>query len=282
AGVDLMAQACHGCGQLVGTPGRFAEPERNGWRLAVRILDPDDAALHAQDPVGRIPELEDVALQTLDREILIHRADELRLRLQHHPVVGVVRNRYEGGNRREPGTAASAKEMVYRVMMNQGTVAPPSRREAFREHAEDGVELTALQITEGVGAADQCKQPLFVPFTRGNLRHDLLSDDVQRLGRDDELVQLAAAYRVQQRDTLDQIVARQGKQSSLRRPADGMAGAPHSLQERGDRARRSDLTDEIDLADVDPELQGCGGDQRFELAALEPGLRVESQLLRHA
>jgi hypothetical protein len=36
------------------------------------------------------------------------------------------------------------------------------------------------------------------------------------------------------------------------------------------RARRAELADELDVADVDAELERRGGDQRLELAAFEP------------
>ena len=61
-----------------------------------------------------------------------------------------------------------------------------------------------------------------------------------------------------------------------------MARATGALQERGDRSRRTELTDEIDVADVDTELERCCRDQHLELAVLETLLGLETQLLRHA
>ena len=61
-----------------------------------------------------------------------------------------------------------------------------------------------------------------------------------------------------------------------------MAGAADALQEARDRARRADLADEIDVADVDAEFERGGGDQRLQLAALEPLLGVEPLLLGEA
>jgi hypothetical protein len=49
----------------------------------VCILDAHRAALDPQNAVGGVAELEDVALQALDGEILVHGADQI-LRLQHH------------------------------------------------------------------------------------------------------------------------------------------------------------------------------------------------------
>ena len=62
-------------------------------RTRLRVLDAHDAALDAQDAIGGIAELEDVAGQALDGEVLVHRADDLVLGLEQHLVVGVVGDR---------------------------------------------------------------------------------------------------------------------------------------------------------------------------------------------
>ena len=61
-----------------------------------------------------------------------------------------------------------------------------------------------------------------------------------------------------------------------------MSRAPDALQQRGDAVRRSDLTDQIDVADVDAELERRGRDQGLQLPRLEPLLRVEPLVLREA
>ena len=61
-----------------------------------------------------------------------------------------------------------------------------------------------------------------------------------------------------------------------------MARTADALQERGDRARRADLADEIDVADVDAELERRGRDERAQFAALEALLGVEAKLLGEA
>ena len=103
--LELAAQPRDAGGELRAAPRRLAEPERDRGRLAARVLDPDAALLDAQDAVGHVAELEHVALQALDREILVHGADELRLRLEDHLVVGGVRNGAAGG---EGGEARAA------------------------------------------------------------------------------------------------------------------------------------------------------------------------------
>ena len=61
-----------------------------------------------------------------------------------------------------------------------------------------------------------------------------------------------------------------------------MTGTADPLQKGCDRARRTDLTHEIDVADIDAELERGGRHQGLQFAALEPLFGGESQLLRHA
>ena len=61
--------------QLVAAPRRLAEPERDARRRAVRVLDAHAARLDAQDAVAGVAELEHVAGDALDREVLVDRAD---------------------------------------------------------------------------------------------------------------------------------------------------------------------------------------------------------------
>ena len=61
-----------------------------------------------------------------------------------------------------------------------------------------------------------------------------------------------------------------------------MPGAPDPLQKGGDRPRRAELADQIDLADVDAEFERGGGDERLQLARLEALLGVEAALLGEA
>ena len=113
-----LAQPRHRLRQLVGAPRRFAEPERNRRRLPLRIVDADAAGLDAQDPVRRVAELEDVAGEALDGEILVDRADELARGLEHDVVVGGVGNRAAGGEGGKPGAAPSAQHAVHRIAMD--------------------------------------------------------------------------------------------------------------------------------------------------------------------
>src|SRR3954451_11192564 len=65
--------------EFVRATWRLAEPERDGRRHAMRILDADDAALHALDLVTPIAKLKYVTCEALDREVFVHRADDVVL-----------------------------------------------------------------------------------------------------------------------------------------------------------------------------------------------------------
>src|SRR6266536_4543836 len=87
---------------------------------------------------------------------------------------------------------------------------------------------------------------------------------------------------VEHRRAFDELVARQREDTRLRNAADLMARAAGALQECRDRARRAQLTDELDVADVNAELERCRCDQHLQLARFQPLLGGEPQLLRHA
>ena len=87
-------------------PGRFAVPERNRRRRAVRVLDAHDARLDAPDPPRRRAEQEDVAGHALDGEVFVERADDVSVGLGDDGVVGGLGDRAAGGDRGEARAAA--------------------------------------------------------------------------------------------------------------------------------------------------------------------------------
>ena len=221
----------------------------------MRVLDTDASLLDAQDAVGDVAELEHIPLQALDREVLVHRADELRLRLEDHLIVGAVGNGAAGGDGGEARVAPSLHELVHRVVVDERAVAPAARAVAFGEHAQHLIELCPLKLAIPVRPAHQGEQLLLRPLACSDLCHDLLCEHVEGLARHHEPVELAAAHRGDERGAFDEVIAREREQPSLGRAAHRVAGAADALQEGGDRARRGELTHEVHLADVDAELE---------------------------
>src|SRR5262249_19768387 len=68
----------------------------------------------------------------------------------------------------------------------------------------------------------------------------------------------------------------------LGHPEHAVVGAPGTLQEGGDRARGTQLANELDVADIDAEFERRRGDESAELAALQSLLSHEPSFLGEA
>ncbi len=163
--------------------------------------------------------------------------------------------------------------------MQVGTLAAAPGGKAVRQHPHDRIELLTSQRSIGPGPTHQRVQLFLVPFLSTDLRHQLLCEYVERLRRDAERVELARAYRSEQRGTFDQLVAAEWQQSSLGNAVYRMIGAAGALQEGGDGARRAELAHQLDIADVDAELQRRGCHQRTQSSALQSLLGIQTLLL---
>ncbi|MNZ53565.1 hypothetical protein D3C78_714450 [compost metagenome] len=280
--VEPLAQTRHADGQLVTPPRRLAQPERDVRRLPLGVLDPHPPRLDAQDAIGHIAELEHVASQAFHREVLVHRADHQPLRLQQHAVVAGIGNGSAGGHGGQPGATPAAHLAVHHVAMQVGAALAGTAGVALGEHAQQAVERDAGQVGVRLCAGQQVEQLVLLPFAAGHFGNDLLGQHIQRRMGDRQGVQLAPAHTVEQRRAFDQVVPRGGEQPPLRRAADAVAGAPDPLQESGDGARRADLADQLDVADIDAQFQRSGRHQHLELAAFQTLLGAQPELLRQA
>ena len=73
------AECGHRGAEFIGSPQPLAEPERNRWRLAAGVLDQHLAGFDLGDAVRGVAELENIARDRLEREILADRADAVAL-----------------------------------------------------------------------------------------------------------------------------------------------------------------------------------------------------------
>ena len=77
-----------------------------------------------------------------------------------------------------------------------------------------------------------------------------------------------------------QFVPRQGKDDSLGHRALPVARTPHALKQGGERSRRAQVADEVDVADVDAEFERRRGDDGRESAGFQPLLGVQPDFAR--
>ena len=143
-------------------------------------------------------------------------------------------------------------------------------------------ERLTLEIAIGMRAADKLEERILRPFGGCDFGDDLLRQHVERCARDRQAVEFLAPHGVQQRRAFHEFVARQRKQARLGNAAHLVARAPGALQEGRDGSRRSELADEVDVADVDAELERRRGKQHLEFAVLQSLLGIQAALLRHA
>src|SRR5262245_58587045 len=155
--LDLRAKARDRLRELVGTSRRLAKPEWNSRRLAVRVLDAHHASLNADDLISGVAELEDVALEALDGEVFVHRADHHVLRLEQNLKIGIVGDSSAGGDGGEPRSAPPAQHAVDLVAVDQGAAPSAPRGEALGQHAQRRSISFAVEVAVGPGAADECE-----------------------------------------------------------------------------------------------------------------------------
>ena len=279
---DRRPQARHRGRQRRAACGRLTQPERHGRRLPAGVLHADTVELDPQNAPRMQAELEDVAGQALDGEVFVHGADGRAARLQDDAVVGVLRDGAGVEQRGHARPAARPQPAVHAVPMHERAPPPAARGEAGRQHVHDGLERCGIQVAVRPRAAQQVEQGAGLPLAAGHFAHDVLGQHVQRLLDRGRAVQLATADRVHQRGALDQVVAAERKQAALGRRLDAVAGAAHALQEGGHRARRTELADEVHVADVDAEFERGGRDQDGQRAGLEPLFGLPAPLARQA
>ena len=182
-------------GQFRSSRRRFAEPERNSGRLAVRIFDANHAGIDAQNLPRRVAELKDIAGQTFDGEIFVHRADERFGGFEDDAIIGVVGNRAAGRECEQARAAPAADAMIDGVVMNQRGASAAFGAETFGQHFHDAVEFFAREIAIRIGRAHKLEQIVLVPILGRTGSDDLLGEDVERFFGNLEAIEFAVANR---------------------------------------------------------------------------------------
>jgi hypothetical protein len=171
---------------------------------------------------------------------------------------------------------------VRRAPVQVGGGATVPRGNPLAQHLDQGVEIAPVQIAVGRGGPEEREEIVFPPAFTGALGHDLLREHIQRGNRRMGRVQLAFLDRPHQGGALHQLVARGREETAFGGPPEGMARAADPLEEAAHATRRLELADEVDRADVDPELERGGRDQRAQAAGLQALLQFQAALARQA
>src|SRR5260370_1874017 len=119
--------------------------------------------------------------------------------------------------------------MVDSVAMQIRSIAAPLAGDSLGEHLNDFVETLPLEIAVGISASHGFIQSVLRPVLSRAHRYDLLGQNVHRRIRNDDAIQIAQAYRANQRRVLDKIVARRGKEAPFRNRPPPVASPPTPL-----------------------------------------------------
>ncbi|CAB4243176.1 conserved protein of unknown function [Methylacidimicrobium sp. AP8] len=258
-------------GELAAAAGQLPEPERNRGSLSAGVFDADDPALDLAQPPRGVAQREDISGKALDRKVLVHRSQGDPLRFRDDGVLPGVRNRAAAQQGGQPSALAREDAVAGAVPEKEGAAALPPRRVALRQHRHDAQKFLAAEPAIRIGPPDRPKELLFVPRAGGHLGDDLLGEDVEGGFRDHEPVEDSLPDGQKEPGALDQLVLAQRKEPPFGdRFSDPVGRSADPLEKGSDRPRRAELADKVDLADVDAELQGGGGDENREPPGLQP------------
>ncbi|MNG08418.1 hypothetical protein D3C84_917740 [compost metagenome] len=173
-------QARHRRRQFSAAPRRFTQPERDGRRLPLSVFDPDLAGFDAQDSIGRVAQLEDIAGDAFHRKVFVDGADVQPLGFQQHAVVGVVRNGSATGHSREFRASTTAQSAGHGVAMQVGAANTLPPVVALSEHLQQRLIMFVVEFGIRRSAAKHVQQRLLLPLLAADFGDDLLRQHVQR------------------------------------------------------------------------------------------------------
>ena len=173
----------------------------------VGVADGDLAAADVHDPPRCVSQLKNIADLAFDGEVFVERADESAFAFGDDPIVGRFGNCAAGSNGRDPALRRALQLMVNSIAVEIGA-CPIAWGHAFAQAGEDCIELVSLQVAIGPRPTAELEELILLPIVAGDGGDDLLRQDVERGDGHHDLVELAAADRADQREGLQQLVAR--------------------------------------------------------------------------
>src|SRR6266852_9156099 len=113
------------CRQLVSTSRRLAAPERHAGSRPLRIFDKHAAGCDTANAPGGISEQNDVASQTFDCEVFVHRTDGDAFRLRDNGIERILGNCAAARDGSKSRAAPWPQNMVDSVAMQIRSIAAP-------------------------------------------------------------------------------------------------------------------------------------------------------------
>ena len=288
--------------ELGGPAGGVALPERQPAGLAGGGGDEHPVGGDGLDAPGAGAEGEDVAHAGLVDHLLVELAHPApgapgaggdvgrrpagvghRAGGEVHPVQAAVGDGAAGGDG-QPQRARARRERA------GGAVPHDARAQlgevlagvAAGEHVEHGGEgARRPRVANGAARRASAATSSTVQLVEGEHRHDLLGEDVQRVGRDVDLLD-EPRLRAGGADRGGQQVAAVGRQhDAVGDGADLVPGPADALQRRGHRRRGAHLDHEVHRAHVDAELEARGRHDGAQPPGLQLGLGAHPLLPAH-
>ena len=139
--------------------------------------------------------------------------------------------------------------------MDEGWRAARAIAEARGQKLDDLVEGLPRKRLVGHGLPHEVEERVLGPGLAGRFRDDLLGKHVEGRHGHGDAIEAPRAYGPHQGGTFEQLVTARREEAAVRSQPQRVAGAADPLQEGGDAARRADLADEIDRADIDAQLE---------------------------
>ena len=284
---DLALQTPDLAAELCGPALVVAPPEREAAGAAGRGGDAHLVPRDLLDLPGGGAQREDVAHPRLVDHLLVELPDAARPLLvggeEHaeHPAVrdGAARGRGEAQRSR-----AGVEPPVVAEDQPRPQLAEVGGRVGAGEQLDDGVQQAALQAGVRLGAGHGGEPLVHVEpgVSRcGRGGHGLLGEDVERVSRDPELLDLPGEHAFGGDHGRGQVPAVQRIDVPRRHRAHHVPGAPDALEGVGHRRRGTDLDHPVHRAHVDAQLQRTGGHDAPQLARLERAFDLRACLLAH-
>ena len=145
--------------------------------------------------------------------------------------------------------------------MQVRSVASPTGGDAVRKNGHDLFKVALSKGAIGIRAAEYVEQLLLEPIIGSAHSNNLLGQHVKRSFRNHERVEFSRFDGAHKCCAFDQFVARCGEDAAFGNGSAPVSGAADALQHHGNRARRADVADKVDVSDVNTEFQRSRGHQ---------------------